>query len=219
MAAEMSEIDRLKANLEHRRSQLGLSEIGLAKRAGLPRDAVRDIFRGKSKGPSAFRVKAIAEALNCTIDELLGGTSRVAPGDEEFVLVPAYDTRASAGPGAFFADDRIIFRLAFRDQWLRQVTGAQLKNLAVIQADGDSMESTIHDGDHMLVDKTQLNPRRDGIYIIAWDGLINVKRVTTDPARGTLTIASDNPKYHQNEGVNPDDIEVQGRVIWIGRRV
>ncbi len=45
------------------------------------------------------------------------------------------------------------------------------------------MEPTIRVGDHMLVGKTQTNPRRDGIYVICWDGWINVKRVACPPIR------------------------------------
>ena len=109
--------------------------------------------------------------------------------------------------------------MAFRRQWLKSVSNAPLDQLVVIEADGDSMEPSIHDGDHMLVDRTQTNPRRDGIYVINWDGHINVKRVTTDPARKRIVISSDNPKYPPNEAVRPDEVAVLGRVIWIGRRL
>lgn len=39
------------------------------------------------------------------------------------------------------------------------------------------------------------------------------------PVTRLLTIKSDNPHYQTYESVNPDDIALVGRVVWIGRRV
>lgn len=100
--------------------------------------------------------------------------------------------------------------LPFLHEWLRRVTNAPPGQLAVIEADGDSMKPTIRKSDHMLVGKTQTNPRRDGIYVICWDGWINVKRVTTDPARRVITVSSDNPAYPANEAVKPGDLVALG---------
>ncbi len=67
--------------------------------------------------------------------------------------------------------------LPFPHEWLRRVTNAPPEQWAVIEADGDSMEPTIRKSAHMLIDKRQTVARRDGIYVICWDGWINVKRV------------------------------------------
>ena len=139
--------------------------------------------------------------------------------EDEFALIADYDIRAGAGGGAVFDEENMIERLAFRRQWLRRVTNAPLDMLGVIQAHGDSMEPTLHSGDHLLVDRADTNPRRDGIYVISWDGAINVKRVTVDYASKTLSVSSDNPLHPTNQGVHPDALTVLGRVVWIGRRL
>ena len=139
--------------------------------------------------------------------------------DEDYALIPNFNVRAGAGGGAIFDGENVLDRLAFRHQWLRTVTNAPLDMLAVIQVQGDSMEPTIRTGDHMLVDRSDLNPRREGIYVIAWDGVINVKRITVDYANKTLTVSSDNALHPSTQGVSPDDLTVLGRVIWIGRQL
>ena len=150
---------------------------------------------------------------------VLGPGAALAGFEDEYALVADYDIRAGAGGGLMFDSENILDRLAFRRQWLRMVTNAPLDQLAVIQAHGDSMEPTIRSGDHLLVDRTDTNPRREGIYVIAWSGAINVKRVTVDYAAKSLTISSDNTLHPTNQGVSPKDLAVLGRVVWIGRRL
>ena len=146
-------------------------------------------------------------------------TALVSAFEEDYALIPNYDVRAAAGGGAVFDGENVLDRLAFRRQWLRTVTNAPLDMLAVIQAHGDSMEPTTRSGDHMLVDRSDINPRREGIYVIAWDGVINVKRITVDYANKTLTVSSDNALHPSTQGVSPNDLTVLGRVIWIGRQL
>lgn len=61
------------AHAIHRRMrELKLNQKNLAERAGLNEDYVRDILRGKSKRPQAGHLVAIADVLNCSIDDLFG---------------------------------------------------------------------------------------------------------------------------------------------------
>jgi phage repressor protein C with HTH and peptisase S24 domain len=138
----------------------------------------------------------------------------------EFRFIPAYDQGASAGTGAFVEGEPIpLYSLSFRTDWLRTITNASDEDLFVLFADGDSMENTIRSGDSMLVDRTQTNPRKDGIYVFMWDGLLNVKRLTSNPKTKSITIGSDNPAYDKFTGIKPSEIEVIGRVVWIGRKL
>jgi len=49
-----------------------LSIYALEKKAGLKRSAARNILQGFSKKPSAEALKAIANVLECTVDDLVG---------------------------------------------------------------------------------------------------------------------------------------------------
>lgn len=139
----------------------------------------------------------------------------------EYRLIGSYEQAAAAGHGAFLDDGIQVPKnyIAFRKDWLRSITGALDDDLFVLVADGSSMEPTIRDGDSVLVDKTQVNPRKDGIFVFVWDGLLNIKRLTSNPTAKTVSISSDNPAHRSYDGTNPEDIQVIGRVIWIGRRI
>ena len=182
------------------------------------------------KGVKLANLIAIAEKYGVSLEWLVMGRGTMFPPPERpevgpgfsdaFGLIDAYDQRVSAGPGAFVTvGGEPMYQLAFRREWLRTITLAPERSLVILFADGDSMEPTIRPGDSMLVDTSQTNPRRDGIFVIRWDGWLNVKRVTADEASRTLTISSDNPQYAPRSDVQPDNITVLGRVVWIGRRV
>jgi phage repressor protein C with HTH and peptisase S24 domain len=134
-------------------------------------------------------------------------------------LVPKLDVGASAGPGTMAGGEQGRGRMAFDRRWLRELTGAAPSALSVIRVQGDSMEPTLGDGDDIMVDRSDLGERmRDGIYVLRRAEMLHVKRIAVHPAAGRLTIRSDNPRYPSWE-CDAGEIEVIGRVVWVGRRV
>lgn len=69
-AQEMS--TNIAQNIRDKMDEKRFTVASLEREAGLKVSAVRNILLGKSKHPSADTLKAIAIALNCTVDELLG---------------------------------------------------------------------------------------------------------------------------------------------------
>lgn len=144
----------------------------------------------------------------------------VSMGGDSWALLPVYDTRASAGPGQEMDNETVIYRIAFREEWVRSVTAAPIEDLAVIAVDGDSMEPTLRQGDTVLVDFGQKRPqRKDGIYVIRTDGGLQVKRLQVDLASRHLVVLSDNKAYEAQHGIRPENLAVVGRVIWLGRQI
>ena len=84
---------------------------------------------------------------------------------------------------------------------------------------GDSMSPTLDDGDQILVDTRETSPEREGIYVIRTDDVLNVKRVSANPATGLLTIKSDNPLYDTWADVDPKTVQIIGKVLWAGRKL
>lgn len=139
---------------------------------------------------------------------------------EDYTLLPVYDLRLSAGPGAYCGDDSEPLRWEpHRFQWLRSITASSPERLILARVDGDSMETTLFHGDHVLIDQSHRNINRDGIYGYRVGDALNVKRVSVDPRTRLLTIISDNPRYQPYPDTNPDELDVVGRVIWLGRQV
>jgi phage repressor protein C with HTH and peptisase S24 domain len=139
-----------------------------------------------------------------------------------YVAIGVFDVRVSAGPGALNEDveEPETYNL-FRQEWLHRITNTSANHLAVLRVSGDSMARTLHNGDHVLVDRTVRRVERQGIYIIqdVDTSELQVKRCSRDPRTGLIDIKSDNPEYPSYDGVREDRFTVQGRVVWLGRNV
>jgi len=135
------------------------------------------------------------------------------------VVVPQYDLGASAGPGALPGDERARSHLSFDAKWLRRLA-SDPKQLSMIRVEGDSMLPTLSDGDEILVDRGDGPERlRDGIYVLRMEGALMVKRLALNPAARQVAVRSDNPTYPSWDDCNPADVDVVGRVVWVGRRL
>jgi SOS-response transcriptional repressor LexA len=140
--------------------------------------------------------------------------------DTDLVSIPYMSAMASAGPGAVVSDERMSARLAFRNDWLRELTGGSPAGLSVISVTGDSMSPTLSDGDDILVDGNDAADRlRDGIYVLRVEDMLNVKRLAMNPTGRGFEIRSDNPAYPTWSNCDPATISIIGRVIWAGRRI
>ncbi len=218
-------MDTLAAEIRWRMNGRGFNQKSLARKAGLNETGVRDILQGKSRHPRHDTIEKIAGALGCSVIDLLAppnqGAKTVgeAAPDEDLIFVASYDVAASAGEGILIDVEHTTGRLAFRRDWLRSVTAAAPEDLAVIAVRGDSMYPTLADGDTILVDLTQRSPGHDGIYILRFGDVVLVKRLHIDPVRRRATISCDNANYPALAPVDPAEIDIAGRVIWLGRRV
>lgn len=136
---------------------------------------------------------------------------------DPIISVPIYDIRASAGAGSIAEDGEPTGHQPYRVQEIGRLTRSDPKHLAVIQVAGDSMWDTLHDGDKVLVDRNVTRIVRDGIYIIAYEGELLVKRCQRDLENGHVIVKSDNKAYDSFRIKDGDQLNVVGRVIWIGR--
>lgn len=72
-------IKAVKGRIERRLADLNLTPITAATRAGLPRDAIRNIFRPDSGLPRVDTLKSISSALETTISFLVGEAEQPSP--------------------------------------------------------------------------------------------------------------------------------------------
>jgi phage repressor protein C with HTH and peptisase S24 domain len=217
------------------RGEAQISERALSLAAGLSADAIRNwrrkVENGQEPGANARSIELVATALSVSREWLMTGADdgSVGSADEQSKVgrprifdnlrhISAYDIEASAGHGAIITDEEPIYEMGFSKELLGALTSARNEELAVIIVRGDSMLPTLMDGDQMLVDITQRNTNRDGMFILRYDDVLRVKRIDVNPANLRLRVKSDNPGYESFE-VNPADLDVIGRVVWVGRRV
>lgn len=133
----------------------------------------------------------------------------------DWVDVPRLALGASAGPGAVAIEERQVGAFRFAMRWLRE-QGLDPAMLSAIRVEGDSMETTLRDGDEILVDRTP-RPLRDGIHVVRTGDALLVKRLDL-AVPGKFALVSDNPAYRTIE-LAPDDVEVIGRVVWKSGRL
>ena len=155
-----------------------------------------------------------------------GGTRPVIAGAArsaaDYILIPYFDAiGASAGPGALTeAEEAAESALAFQMRWVKSISGSDPELLSVIKVQGDSMLPTLGDGDPILVDRGDDATRlRDGIYVMRTDDALLVKRITRNPAARTIRVSSDNSLYPDVGDCDPAQVDIIGRVIWVGRQL
>lgn len=150
--------------------------------------------------------------------QLLGAPQEAGGKHDKLKLVPKLAVGASAGAGALADGEALAGKVGFDEQWLRKL-GVEPRNVSLIRVDGDSMQPALNDGDDIMVDKgAALKPLRDGIHVIRIDGVLMVKRLARAPG-GRLSVLSDNPAYPSWPDRDPAEVQVVGRVVWVGRRL
>ena len=134
---------------------------------------------------------------------------------KDSVVVAMTGLRLSAGPGQEWLETNVTGeklcvpkRVARRYPHNSQFSGAQVV--------GDSMEPTLHDGEPVVFVRDFI--QGDGIYVLAVNGELLVKRLQFDRILGKLHIISDNTRYRAIEipleGL--DNVRILGKVvIWV----
>lgn len=212
--------DRLKCVIK----QLG-GVARAARFAGVAESTVRSWRDGNSEPQRPYLIP-LAKNAEISIAWLVAGEEGVqsdhpviADDSEGFSLIPVYDVEASAGQGADIEQESITSQIAFKQDWLHG-EGLALKGLAVITAQGDSMEPTIADGALLLVDTSQREITNDSIYILRWDNRLYAKRLQLMFSRA-VCIISDNKAYKEEQITSEEAIELDivGRVVWVGQKI
>ncbi len=175
--------------------------------------------------PSHRNLSAICKILSLDLDyftdkEGSGEIHPVAHSEtdlpDEFSLVEKRKGAISAGSGLHPNND-VDFRMAFRNDWLEQFGGA--KQLFVVRVEGDSMEPTLLLSDTLLINKNaDTIGAGGGIFAINWNSMVLIKRLQMNPQTNEIIIKSDNPNY-DSMVVKPNEIEIEGKVIWYGREL
>lgn len=187
-------------------AESGLSVAEVARRSGVGYDAINKLKTREGAKTSAENAAAIASVLG------IDGASR-----QPKTLIDVYDVRASAGYGAMVEEEYIVDRLSFPPEFLARLTKTAPKYLSIIGTKGESMQPTLSDDDLVMIDMTKRNLDFDGLFVLRFGDALHVKRVGR-AGKETVTIISDNPAYPAQVW-QTQDVEVVGKVIWLGKKV
>lgn len=205
----------------------GISQASIAAKLGKSQPTVSSYFKGKSS-PGAEDLAPLKD-LGLNLMWLLYGEGSMSSDSvagqhtssrdylSEFVLVPRYDVRVSAGHGTMVHSDQVVDHLAFKRDWVVDRLRVRPSDLALVQVVGDSMEPTLSDGDLALVHLGETKLKDGAAYVIEIGGELRVKRIARR-LDGALVVKSDNHLY-ADEVISEEAAEqlrVVGQVIWHG---
>ncbi|WCG83775.1 XRE family transcriptional regulator [Pectobacterium sp. A5351] len=230
---ELSEA--IGTRIKERRGELKLSRTALAEDVGVALSTMQAWENGERE-PAASNILRLAESLSTSAHWLITGenTLRMASKShttasdvlgnsvdiDEFAFIPRYDVRAAAGHGALNETETPKFSMAFRKYWIKNFLNADPHHLFVITVDGSSLEGTLNDGDNILVNGADTDPK-EGVYVLRVDGHLLVKLVQRVPG-GLLKVSSTNTAYEPftvDMNNQPADFAIIGRVVWFGRTI
>jgi phage repressor protein C with HTH and peptisase S24 domain len=193
----------------------------LADRAGITHDVARGLINDRAKHVDIDAAVRLGEQLGVDVAALIASMSSRAGGTatDDFVAIPRYDARLSAGYGVLNFDQApILDHIPFTREFLRERLGrASARGLVMVKAQGDSMEPTIGDGDLVMVDTEDRDLSGGGIFAVVWQGDTLVKRV--EKLGDAVVLSSEKPGYApvRISGDELADFRVIGRVRWVGR--
>ncbi len=130
----------------------------------------------------------------------------------KFYIVKYFnDIHASAGGGSQNEYEEIK-ELEIPEQFVFMLGGEkELKNIEAINVSGDSMEPTFSYNDIVFINRAKTDLQRGGIFTIKTESGLFIKRVQKR-IDGKIDIISDN-KVYSTQTLNPNEIEVIGRVV------
>jgi len=202
-------------------AELAGNGASLARATGIPRRTLETYLSGTAE-PKASRLAEIAQVAGVSGHWLLTGEGPAQLNGGEpvsnFQLVqrPALSqVDPSSGEGKVTSNGGLGFR---RDWIVRQ--GWKEKHLRLLEAHGDSMVPTIHDGSLLLVDVSVETLQEEGVFLLNVDDVLLLRRVQFDMEGGVLAV-NDNTAYRDQYLRQPDKdaLHVYGKVVWVGNRL
>lgn len=161
------------------------------------------------------RVKGtIEKPQNGWIDGFLEGGKRL-------LQIPIVGV-ANCGPAEVLADENIVGYLRVSNSLVKRQSNV---GLFAVRADGFSMNQarvggkSINDGDYLIVDGDDREPREGEVVLSVIDGSANVKRFHKDAVNHQVALVSDSSEDYAPIYVGPDDdFFVNGKVIDVIKR-
>ncbi len=198
-----------------------IGQTELAEKLGITYTTLSRYEQGH-RVPPANLIERIAKELKVEPGWLFAGESERERyvkenfEDEGYVFIRKVAGKSSAGPGRF-ADNIIESRFAFKRDWIQRRGNPE--HMLLIAVEGDSMNPTLQTSDFILVncDRNKIEPN-GGIYAIAIDDHIMVKRLQVLWSAKKVQVISDNPKYKTFE-IEENKININGKVIWVGHEI
>lgn len=224
------EIEPILTRIDECQARLGgVSDRKLCLIAGVSEDAIRNWRRAAKNGvdtsPNQRTLQPIAEALGVTlgwlrtgIDSAEGVVSHSPQTISNLRHIPVVQSYAHVNDIKSHNEREVVGQFGFDPTLLKDITRASNGDLFIVRMRGAAMLPTIHDGDTIMVDTTQTDVRRSGVFALEYGDVFEVRRIEMNPANQLFRIREESSDTNFFE-VPAHDIKVLGRVVWVGRRL
>ena len=172
------------------------------------------VARGSPRHLDEPDLRKLAEFLGIDAADIATRSIGRAASEPDWREIPRLPLDASAGPGAFGAQEIPYDTIRFTRRWLREM-GLEGADLSAIRVEGDSMEPLLRSGDEIFVDRHKRGG--EGVFVVRIGDALHVKQVRASQA-GTTALISANDAYPPIE-LPREEVEVIGRVVWKGGRI
>lgn len=132
----------------------------------------------------------------------------------KYLQIPLVETELSAGGGSLLDSKNIIKHIEINPEIIKYK--GRMNDMVFMTVYGDSMEPIIAHKDLVLINLAQTIPYSGGVFAVAHDFGVYIKRITTEP--GKLILRSDNKSY-SDIVIDLKDEAAMGLVKIIGRAV
>lgn len=206
-------METIAIRVRARAAEMRIEPTQLQKRLGVPSSSFDNYWKGKRVWPTEV-LGELAEQLETTVDALLLGPNSGSALD----LVSVAEIDLAYGLGGTYSDLPIDSQvLHFPRTWLESITRTPPVYLTFARGRGDSMQPTLQDGDIVLIDRSVRTIReQDAIWALTLGDIAMIKRVRIKGER--VSLLSDNDRIPPDE-VHHEELNVVGRVVFIGRRI
>lgn len=184
----------------------------LQRRLQIPSSSFDNYWKGKRVWPTEV-LADLAQELRTSVDAILGVQT-----SEALDMVTVNEIDFAYGLGGTFSDLPIESQvLHFPRTWVESITPTPAALLTFARGRGDSMQPTLLDGDIVLIDRSIRTIReQDAIWALTLGDMAMIKRVRIKGER--VSLLSDNDRVPPDE-VHHEEVNVVGRVVFIGRRI
>lgn len=212
-------VDVFAAAVGNRLVELKTTASDAELRAGLPKDALRALFRADDKRsvPSLRRAQLICELLGMSFS--LGGINTLPKhtDDERLHSLFHYPCKWGMDPNAPLTDDGPIEEIAFRHSWLKRL-GVENYNALTFTIPDSAMAPTFAKQDVVLIDRGRAEVTARAIYLFTDpDQVPMVRRL--EWVGESLVVSADNPATPTRiiSGDDKAKIRIIGEAVWTSK--
>lgn len=191
--------------IKQRMSEIGINAKQLAQKADVGKSFVYDILNGKSKNPTSTKLSSISKHLGIPISYLMNNDDNNI-NTEDYSSIQSFDTGEKDNPSM------LLLSSLFQNI---QNTKSPYYSFKISD---DSMEPTFHNGDIVIIEKSQNKKELVGCFLIQAEFSTTIRRIEHIIGSTTLRIIADNQKYATYEQ-DMGNVKLIGKAVYYLRTI